>query len=338
MENKEKEIVNRAVEQLEIATGFRTTLHFYDQPNKPDAVLGIFNDNYRIEFNVEVKLFLNKARLGIVVNQLRGMRGIPLLLTEYVNPNLMDVIEDHGVNFIDAAGNALIKVPPLFIKIKGNKPAYGDNIIRTPKKTFNTAALQVIFTLLCNPGIEGRTIRVIEENTGVATGTVYNTIQELNKQDFLYFNNYQRYRLKNKEELLEKWVTLYPEKLRHKFLIGRYEIIEDQINNLYLENYNALWGGEEAAARMTNYLRPFIYTIYVGERQGEFILRNRLRKAPNGQLILMKKFWNFENNEYRGITHPILTYADLLATGDPRNIETAKIIYEKEIVRYIKED
>ena len=52
----------------------------------------------------------------------------------------------------------------------------------------------------------------------------------------------------------------------------------------------------------------------------------------------MKKFWNFENNDYPGLTHPILIYADLLATGDPRNIETAKIIYEKDIVRYLRED
>lgn len=52
----------------------------------------------------------------------------------------------------------------------------------------------------------------------------------------------------------------------------------------------------------------------------------------------MKKFWNFENPEYPGITHPILVYADLIAAGDPRNIEAAKIIYEKEIVRYIKEN
>ena len=65
--------------------------------------------------------------------------------------------------------------------------------------------------------------------------------------------------------------------------------------------------------------------------------RNRLKRDANGNLILMKKFWNF-NNEFPGMTHPILTYADLLATGDPRNIETAKIIYEKDIVRYIKED
>jgi hypothetical protein len=107
---------------------------------------------------------------------------------------------------------------------------------------------------------------------------------------------------------------------------------------LQLNNYNALWGGEEAAARLTNYLQPYIYTIYTHGNEGEFILRNRLTKNPLGNIILMKKFWNFDNPEYPGLTHPILIYADLLATGEPRNIETAKIIYEKDIVRYIQED
>lgn len=341
MQNKEKEIAIKAARLLEEATGFKTTMHFYEQPEKPDAVLGINNDDYHIEFNVEVKLFVNRARLGMIINQLRGIRGVPLLITGYVNPALMDTMEDNGINFIDAAGNALIKVPPLFIKLKGNK-LDDENKIRAPKRTFNTTALQVIFTLLCNPGIENRTIRVIEENTGVATGTVYNTIQELIEQGYLLDRKFQRYKLINKKDLLERWVTLYPEKLRPKYLIDRYDIPENKIDNLNLERYNALWGGEGAAARLTNgYLQPFIYTVYIDDEhefKGLFIIQNHIRKNPIGNLILMKRFWNFENDNYPGMTHPILVYADLLATGDPRNIETAKIIYEKDIVRYIRKN
>jgi hypothetical protein len=334
--NKQKQIINKAVQQLEENTGLKTTLSFYEDPAKPDAVLGISIDDYYIEFNIKVKLFINRARLGVVINQLKGIRGIPLLITEYINPILMDTMENNGINFIDAAGNALIKVPPLFIKLKGNRLDKKDKI-RLPKRTFNTAALQVIFTLLCNPGIENRTIRVIEENTGVAIGTVFNTIQKLIDKGYLLQRDFQKYKLINKQDLLEHWVTLYPEILKPKYLIGRYEANKN-IYEIDLQNYNALWGGEEAAARITNYLNPFIYTVYIGDKQGEFILRNRLKKNPNGNLILMKKFWNFENDEYPGLTHPILVYADLLATGDSRNLETAKIIYEKDIVRYIKED
>ncbi|MBE3112412.1 MAG: hypothetical protein IMZ46_18205 [Acidobacteria bacterium] len=36
--------------------------------------------------------------------------------------------------------------------------------------------------------------------------------------------------------------------------------------------------------------------------------------------------------------HPLLIYADLVASGSDRNIETAKIIYEQHISRYLRED
>lgn len=330
MQNKEKEIIDKAVKQLEKATGFRTTLHFYEQPDKPDAVLGLENENYKVNFEVEVKIFLNRARLGLVVNQLRGMRGIPLLITEYVNPELMETIEDYGINFIDATGNAYIKVPPLFIKIKGNKR----ELKKKNNGAFNTATLQTIFTILCNPELERNPIREIAEMADVAIGTVHRTLKDLQEQGYLITMNNEHV-LVNKKDLLERWVTLYPEKLKPKFWLGRYEADENQIRNLDLNYFDAQLGGEAAAEKMTDYLRTYIYTIYIGRQQGEFILRNRLRKDPKGNLILMKKFWNYREFGYKDITHPILVYADLLATGDPRNTETAKIIYETEIVRYI---
>ncbi len=334
MQDKEREIITKAIRELERVTGLKTTVHFYEKPDGPDAIIGVEGEEYKIEFDAELKIFINRARLGLVVNQLKGMKRRPLLVTEYVNPKLMETIEEYGINFIDATGNAYIKVPPLFIKIKGNKKATK----KYQKAIFNAAELQVIYTLLCNPGIENRTIRVVEDYSGVAIGTVYNTFQKLVELDFMRATNYQRYKLLRKDKLLENWVTLYPEKLKPKYLIGKYAFTENQVNDMELRNYNALWGGEEAAARLTNYLRPFIYTMYIGDKEGEFILKNRLRKDNKGNLVLMKKFWNFENVDYPEITHPILVYVDLLATGDPRNIEAAKIIYEKDIVRYIRED
>ena len=337
MRHRKKDIIELVAQKFEQETGLKVILRYNDGQNEYDAILKIVVDEHGLEFNVEIKMFLNRARLGLVLNRLRGMRGLPLLITEYVNPELMKTMEENEINFMDAAGNAYIKVPPLFIKIKGNRI---DEAIkpRTVKRTFHTAALQTIFTILCNPGIERNPMREIAKQADVAVGTVHRTLLELNRRGYLFNRNNRVNILTNKEELLKRWVILYAEKLKPKYIAGRYEIDNVLIGDLNLENYDALWGGEEAAARLTNYLRPFIYTIYIGERQGEFILRNRLRRDPKGNLILMKKFWKFKNNWYKDMVHPILVYADLLATGDPRNIETAKIIYEKDIVRYIQED
>jgi len=329
---RERDIIDLAIRNLETETGLKIRIIAFGDQVDIKFQIG----EHDLIFNAEVRLFLNKARLGIVLNNLRNVTGIPLLITEYITPELMKVIEENEINVIDTAGNAYIKVPPLFIKIKGNKL---DEVrrFRTVRRPFYAAALQTIYALLCNPGLEKEPIRKIAALAGIAHGTVQITLKELEKQGYLpdYDN---KGKLINKEELLERWVVLYPDKLKPKFLTGIYYINEEQLRNLDVNFYDAQWGGEAAAEKMTNYLRPYIYTIYIGERQGEFVLRNRLKRDPQGNLVLMKKFWNFKDFSYPETTHPILVYADLLATGDPRNIETAKLIYEKEIVRYIAEN
>jgi hypothetical protein len=44
-----------------------------------------------------------------------------------------------------------------------------------------------------------------------------------------------------------------------------------------------------------------------------------------GNLVIYKKFWKF--NIAADTVPVILVYADLINTGDPRNIETAKKLY-----------
>jgi hypothetical protein len=69
------------------------------------------------------------------------------------------------------------------------------------------------------------------------------------------------------------------------------------------------------------------------------VLKNRLRKAEQGNVEILTLYWNFKYElADRDIVPPILVYADLMATGDHRNIETAAIIYEKYIGRFIREN
>ncbi|MGA1867706.1 MAG: type IV toxin-antitoxin system AbiEi family antitoxin [bacterium] len=69
------------------------------------------------------------------------------------------------------------------------------------------------------------------------------------------------------------------------------------------------------------------------------MLENRLRKNPSGDVEILERFWEtVEIWQHEDMVHPILIYADLLATGNQRNIETAKMIYEQYIIRLIRED
>ncbi len=107
---------------------------------------------------------------------------------------------------------------------------------------------------------------------------------------------------------------------------------------IVLQNPRAYLGGEAAAAQLTRYLKPEIATLYLPENTvNDFILKARLKKDVNGNIELLNTFWEFDHaRELKGLVPPVLVYADLMATANDRNIETAKMIYDKHIARYIE--
>jgi hypothetical protein len=49
-----------------------------------------------------------------------------------------------------------------------------------------------------------------------------------------------------------------------------------------------------------------------------------------------KPFWgNMATTTRPDIVHPVLVYADLLATGDARCIETAQLVYDEYLARLL---
>ena len=103
--------------------------------------------------------------------------------------------------------------------------------------------------------------------------------------------------------------------------------------------YEGCWGGEVAAAKLTRRLKPQMVTIYADQLPGRLIIENKLRKAADGEIEILKPFWNFEHDlTNRDIAPPLLVYADLMATGDQRNVETAGIIYDKYLARLDRKD
>jgi hypothetical protein len=236
------------------------------------------------------------------------------------------------------AGNAFINQPPLYIFVKGNKP---DIVKNAPlKRTFKPAGLKVIYAFLCNPGLENRTYREIAVETDVALGTVDWIMKELKELRFLLEMGKRGQRLIQKENLLQRWITAYPEQLRPKLTLGQFRGEYGWWQQKTLEPFKAQWGGEVAAARLTQYLQPQIITIYTAPQElDQLLIKNRLKRDQTGDVEILKRFWKpAETWKYEDLVHPILIYADLLATGNERNIETAKMIYDQHIVQLIRED
>ncbi len=259
-----------------------------------------------------------------------------------VTADTADRLREGDTQFMDTAGNCFINQPPFYIFIKGNKV---QGVVKAPAvgRAFKQTGLRVLYALLCNPGLENETYRAIAAKTDVALGMVNWVLNELNELGYLVETGKGRarhIRLIGKEKLLERWVTGYAEQLRPKLLMGRYRGADGWWQKAVLKPEKAQWGGEVAAGKLTDYLKPQTITVYVDKDNPEAVLiQNRLKKYHEGDVELLHRFWQPNTVVTNGDTvHPILVYADLMATGNQRNIETARILYDEHIVQLIRED
>jgi hypothetical protein len=336
-----KKILEKAIDVFQKTTELKVDFHGYDydEIGYPDALMKVANRDVELYFAVEVKLRITRATIGVVAQEFLKFQEKGMLVTRYVNPQIAELLREMDVPFIDTAGNAYINQPPLYVFIKGNRLAEEPRL-EPIQRAFRPAGLQVLFALMCNPGLEDEPFRKIAKTAGVALGTINRVMKELERMGYLIEMGRRGRRLVRKDNLLNRWVTAYPEQLRPKQFKGQFKAVNyDWWKDIDIKDFGAFWGCEIAAAFLTKYLRPEIVTIYTKQPIGRLVLKNKLKKDPNGKVEILNAFWNFEVKIFHNdLVHPILAYADLMATGDNRNIEAAGIIYDAEIARFIRED
>ncbi|OGC96496.1 MAG: hypothetical protein A2W25_15020 [candidate division Zixibacteria bacterium RBG_16_53_22] len=344
MNDKEQEILRQAIAAFEIATQTRIKFIFpkidhHPSPEAPlkraDAVIKMKIAGEEKKYIVKVKTTITPAILGNLIiqrpaNQLRANPRKWLLVARYIPRQYARILTEKGIPFIDTAGNAYINEPPIHIDIQGKRPEGMEWPKLAEKGILRQAGLRVVYALICKNELVNATFREIAEAAEAALGTVDRVFKDLKKRNFIVQIDDRGRRLIDKRELINWWVKEYADKLRPKLLLGRFETDDyERFQLTDVTRFNARWGGETAAGIMTNYLRSEVFTIYARRPINDLILKLRLRNRPAGKIEIRQRFWNFEDGrQSKGLVHPILVYADLLATADPRNIETAKIIYD----------
>ena len=302
-----------------------------------DAIVQIHHNGVRL--TVEVKKWAAQLNVGAIINKIKNLAepGHGLLVADYINPKMGARLKAADIQFLDTAGNAYINQQPVYIYIKGNKPQQ-DIATKNQLKTgraFQPAGMKVVFEFLKDGELVNAPYREIANRAAVALGTVGWVVYDLITRGFLLegFNNNQR-KLVEFDLLLDKWVEAYPYKIKRKHEIGKFTTDNpDWWNTIHPEKFNAEWGGEIAAAKYTNYLNPQHGLIYIDRaNMATFLEAAKLKKADpfirqDTLIDLVEPFWKKTNEEGRtknvGLVHPIIAYADLIETGDTRNLDTA---------------
>ncbi len=323
-------------------------------PPGVDAKLVLRTSAGQLACLVEVKRTVNAAGLEHLLHQLeryaQGTKSKPLLLANYFSPNLAERLIGAGVNFADAAGNVYLNWPgKLHIQIQGRKPK---QIAEAKSERLSQpSGLRVLYALLTQAQENLAAYREIAKASGVALGSIAWLVRELKAKGYLTQTGPDRWKLTQKRKLLDLWVGGYGARLRPGLIIGRYQPPEKALNET-LRRLQAELGGMKktwaltggfAADLLTRHFRGEQLSFFVPEWPVELTKRLKWLPSDEGRVAVLRKFsplvtFKLESPNRQPVAHPLLVYAELIFQGRERELETAKILYDRYLSSLVHDD
>jgi hypothetical protein len=341
---QDREVLKRALAGLRRTTGLTAELEARQPGNlkrpRPDAVIEIQAGGKRYQLYAEVKALDRPVALAAAKHRLEAYGRKGVLVTPYLTAALArHCREPLDLQFIDTAGNAYLHAPGLYVFVQGERPpellAGGDG---RPARGGTATALRAVFVLLCRPELLNAPYREIAAAAGIGLGTVGWALFDLERRGYLTAARQRRNRrLLEPTRLLDEWVTNFPIRLRPKLNPRRFRAPDPGWWEPAHLTAGARWGGEVAAARLTGHLKPATATIYLEPATAREVLtalvrEHRLRADLEGDVEILDAFWTLPAQDAPpDVVPPLLVYADLMATLDPRNLEVARRIREQHL-------
>lgn len=329
MDMQEPEIIYAAVGNIREQMGLKATV----EPNPKNAnTLRIrigFEDN-DLCFNIETRKDLREHQLP-TIEDIARQKDPFMLVAQYLGPGIKAELRKRNIAYLEVNGNLFIRHKGACILIDANKPI--DLARETGNRAFTKTGLKVVYLYLTDEAWLNQTHRAIARQTNTGLGNINNVNSGLEKEGFLFQIKRGEKQLQNKKELLERWLKAYFEQLQPTLRIGRFRFLHDHDfanwKELVLDK-DTWWGGEPAAAILTNYLQPGELTLYTNRSRNELMREYKLIPDQKGILTALTPFWNVENTiPGHETVHPLLVYADLMNTSYSRCHETARIIWDK---------
>lgn len=259
-----------------------------------------------------------------------------LYVTINASSKVMDFAKAPDVNILDCAGNFKIQYPSktggyLFMLANHGEPPVKEIEAHRIYPIFKDAGLKVIFYLLMDKFNIAKPFREIKNATGVAIGTVKNIIDGMTYHQFARIEGRKRF-LTNVDRLLELWAANYGVYLKPRLLIANMKFRDNEASRNFQKSTLPIgmsWSGEAAAALTSGFITPGEFTIYTDVPAPFLLKTGAVLPDKDGEIRIYKKFWKDTDN--KPIVPAVLTYADLIDTGNSRCIETAQMMKQHEL-------
>lgn len=251
-----------------------------------------------------------------------------VIIAPTVSKNAAEVLEQHGLNWVDHSGNCRIKVRDSFVLIMGKEPVGGR--AREPRSPYTPKASQVVHVLLTHGG--SWTLQELAEEAGVSIAHVASVKGLLAQNDWVSTDR-GALKVTRADKILEDWARHgRPRKHPHEFFVlGSASDIEERIRIAMPE---AAFAEFSAAHRYAPYVRHRHASVYVTHWSKE--LGDRIGVLPADRDANLFVYEDAQavalSNEYNGVqcASPIHTYLDLISIGG-RGVDAAEQILERHL-------
>lgn len=314
-------------------------------PTGQGTLLSFQVNNVELKFSVYYASQISHLQLNYIIRDAADARketGLPtLVVCPVIYPKIAQKLVNMNVNYLDSLGNVYINEKTIYLQHTGQKPKRGTASAKS--RLFGESGLKLLFALLQDEEAINFPYREIAKIVGISPASITILFKEMLKSGYLFEDYVDSKRLLRKRDLLQRWVTGYIEILRPKLFIGTYQMIKQYLikdfDKLPLSDWQGSWGGEAAGALYTKYLVPQVLTMYVpAEEKGWMKKMGLIPIEENHDLEVYSYFWDHEHPLFRvenNLAPPLIVYAELMATGDSRNQETAQKIYD-EYLQFIE--
>ncbi|MDB9460620.1 type IV toxin-antitoxin system AbiEi family antitoxin [Dolichospermum circinale CS-545/17] len=357
--------LQKCIQKLEELPQIETTtiIEPFLENTLADGLLTIYTPHNKIhQYIVEIKVPITLDTVDANINYIHHLQEKlsndkrTLLITDALSDEVLDLLLENNIEFIDTTGNIYLNNSSLYILVRSSS-IQNKKLLSAPNIT--TSTLKVAYALLQDPSIL-QSLKVISNLTlkkisilekignvaGVDYQTVKSSLETLYQLNYLQRQRSGTYRIENYIKLLERWEMGYIENLRPELLIGTFsprENINIDFNDIseqileIAQNQKIIIGGELGAAILTGYLKAISMTIHIPQEYNYRAITTmlRLKPDPKGNIIILKQFGNKNQPKYSVYEHiadPLLIHAELCLYPDERLKETAKRLYEKYII------
>ncbi len=240
----------------------------------------------------------------------------------YVSTRQAERYRQLGIPFLDAAGNAWLDMEGFKIWVEG-KPPVAEHVSRAPlPRAFTKTGAKLVFVLLVDDDYVTAPMRTLAETANMSLGAVQQAMRDLDHRGYLDGPPANRTGLRHRDDLIAQWTMAFANRLLPA-LATRH--VTGPTPGQWAKLLDGTTAGTIAGeANQPTLVRAITTTIYGQPPWAKLTQLGKLRPVPDeANVILRERFWN-EDLLHIGTRAPaLLDYAELIASGDPRQREIA---------------